>query len=943
MASSALKCCLTEVNMDDQNELVKDFLIESFEYLDSLDEDLLVIENESDDPEVIARIFRAVHTIKGTGGFLNFEKLVGIAHVGEELLDAIRKDRVEPDSEVVGALFELVDALREVLMSIEETGNDGEKIYGELIETLKSLQSGAGGSTASAPAKPAPAQPEEVKPEPAPAQTKDPESDVEGKDEIVSEFLSQSFDHLDGAEERIKDIDLDTLDAELLNEIVGHTEVIRGTGGFLSFQNLAILLLAFRNLVNSVKNEDISMDQTILDTFKDIISGARQILANIDFLGTEGDLNFSGLIDKATKLKEGQAITEEPADAKKETATKSDASASDTSTSSNSADQTPPASSTDEKKPPQTKKTSSDKKSGGSSGKDKSLTDNSIRVDVGLLDSLMNLVGELVLTRNQILQFTSENTNLGLANSTQDLNLITTELQEGVMKTRMQTIGTVWRKFPRVVRDLSKATNKKARVEMEGEDTELDKTIIEAIKDPLTHLIRNSVDHGIEPPEERIKKGKSAEGLLQLHAFHEGGSVIIEIIDDGGGIDAEKVKNKAIANGVITQAEAARMSERELHGLIFKAGLSTAQQVSNISGRGVGMDVVKTHIERIGGSVEVLSQLEKGTTIRIKIPLTLAIIPALMVKAKSHRFAIPQVNLLELVRLEGEQIKANVESIQGTPIYRLRGKLLPLVFLRKELELDLLSEQVNSGSNSASPEETSEEEDVAINIIVLQAENQVFGLVVDEVIDTEEVVVKPLSKLLKSIPVLAGATIMGDGKVALILDVVGIAHRGNVMAKEQALKSKKNGSRAKDGGQLTTFLLARVSEDRQIAVVLSNISRLEEIKGSELETAGNQTVVQYRGYLMPLMWLNEALGGRRSNASEPDDLLQVIVCTKNGLNIGLVVEDIVDVVDGNLTVKEGTGLINAVQVIQGQVTEIVNIQEVLKRMDTTLFEEETDM
>ena len=651
--------------MDDQNELVKDFLIESFEYLDTLDEDLLEMEQQSNDPEVIARIFRAVHTIKGTGGFLNFEKLVGIAHVGEELLDAIRKDRVKANSEVVGALFELVDALREVLMSIEETGKDGEKIYEELIETLKSLQSGESVSAAkSSDITPAVSADKAL---PKPEKKKEaapPSSDVEGKDEIVTEFLTQSFGHLDNAEKLLKELEDDDFDESIAADMIKHTEIIRGTGGFLSFQNLALLLLAFRNILKAVGSKKIEFDEEIRSTLEELLSNAGQILSNIEFLGNEGDLKVKELLTLAEQL-----ISGEPA--------KKEEKESETEATEAPKEEQSAASSVKEKAEPKANKKAP-------AAKDKSsLTDNSIRVDVGLLDSLMNLVGELVLTRNQILQFTSENTNLGLANSTQDLNLIVTELQEGVMKTRMQTIGTIWRKFPRVVRDLSKACNKQARVEMEGEDTELDKTIIEAIKDPLTHLVRNSVDHGIENPEDRIKKGKSAEGRLLLHAFHEGGSVIIEISDDGGGINAEKVRDKAIANGVITQAEAARMTERELHGLIFKPGLSTAKQVSNISGRGVGMDVVKTYIERIGGSVEVMSKIDHGTTIRIKIPLTLAIIPALMVKVANHRFAIPQVNLLELVRLEGEQITTEIEMVQETPIYRLRGKLLPLVFLRK--------------------------------------------------------------------------------------------------------------------------------------------------------------------------------------------------------------------------------------------------------------------
>ena len=925
--------------MDDQNELVKDFLIESFEYLDSLDEDLLEIENQTDDPEVIARIFRAVHTIKGTGGFLNFEKLVSIAHVGEELLDSIRKGRVEADSDVVGALFELVDALRDVLMSIEETGSDGEKIYAELIETLKSLQSGqqsASSAEASLPAESAKSLeegPSEEKKAPPPPE---PEPDVEGLDEIVQEFLSQSYGHLEAVEKSLGQLAPGVKDPALIAEILERSEVIRGTGGFLSFQSLSSLLLSFRNILQAVKTGKIELSDDVSKTLSDIVSGAGQLLSSIEFTGAEGELSFESLNKAASDILEGKPIK-----------IQADQNKSDNKEEKNPSNSEVPQPPQPAGPPKAEKEKASKEKSNNATSKEKnSLTDNSIRVDVSLLDSLMNLVGELVLTRNQILQFTSSNAHLGLANSTQDLNLITTELQEGVMKTRMQTIGTIWRKFPRVVRDLSKLCDKQARVDMEGEDTELDKTIIEAIKDPLTHLVRNSIDHGIELPEDRIKKGKSAEGRLLLHAFHEGGSVIIEITDDGRGIDAEKVKDKAVQNGVITQAEAARMNEREMLHLIFKPGLSTAKQVSNISGRGVGMDVVKTYIERIGGTVDILSKPDEGTTIRIKIPLTLAIIPALMVKVANHRFAIPQVNLLELVRIEGDQVERNIETVQGTPIYRLRGKLLPLVYLREELGVNFEEGESKVESPSSNTQEAKQngsseadsDDTISVNIVVLQAEDQVFGLVVDEVIDTEEVVVKPLSKLLKNIPILAGATIMGDGKVALILDVVGIAHKGRVMSKEQSIRSKSESTTVRDKGEQVALLLARVSSERQVAVMLSMISRLEEIEESSLETAGNQTVVQYRGYLMPLMWLSQVLGAGRGAPSGEGGLLQVIVCTKNGLNVGLVVDDIVDVVDERIVMNDRPGIINGVTVIQNQVTEVLNIHEVLERVDTGLFE-----
>lgn len=501
------------------------------------------------------------------------------------------------------------------------------------------------------------------------------------------------------------------------------------------------------------------------------------------------------------------------------------------------------------------------------------------------------------------------------------------------MKTRMQTIGTIWKKFPRVVRDLSKQCNKQARVEMEGEDTELDKTIIEAIKDPLTHLIRNAVDHGIESPDDRVRAGKPPEGTLRLRAFHEGGHVNIEISDDGRGIDPEKIKKKALANGVVSQAAASRMSDREVFNLIFLSGLSTAREVSNISGRGVGMDVVKTYIERIGGSVDINSKLGQGTTIKIKIPLTLAIIPALIVKVKDERFALPQVNLLELVRLEGDQIETDIEMIHETPVYRLRGKLLPLVYLDQELGLDQVVDVVDE-----SGEHTSAHDQAVINIVVLQAEDQPFGLVVNEVVDTEEVVVKPLSKLLKHVSTYAGATIMGDGKVALILDVAGLARKGGIMSHQDNHRSKSDANAHKDEAQLTTLLLARVDADRQIAIPLSMIARLEEIDPSKIEFTGRQEIVQYRGHLMPLVHLADVLHLPKRRSSEDDESLQVVVCAKNGVNVGMVVDEIVDIVDERVSLQDRAGVIKSIAIIQNKATEFLSVQEILDSVDTGIFE-----
>ena len=559
-------------------------------------------------------------------------------------------------------------------------------------------------------------------------------------------------------------------------------------------------------------------------------------------------------------------------------------------------------------------------------GRKSAVADSSLRIDVGILDKLMNLVGELVLARNQILQFTSQGADAAFVSATQRLNLVTSELQEGVMKTRMQPIGNIWSKFPRVVRDVATLCGKQVRIEMDGKDTELDKTIIEAIKDPLTHIIRNSVDHGIESPEVRVARGKGPEGLLRLRAYHEGGHINIEIVDDGAGIDPNKIRAVALRRGVVTAELAGRMSDQDAVRLIFQPGFSTAEKVSNISGRGVGMDVVKTNIERIGGQVDIHSQVGEGTTIRIKIPLTLAIIPALIVTSAGARYAIPQVNLLELVRLDEGTAATAVERIDDGTFYRLRGNLLPLVWLRRELNL--------ADSDSAGQ---------AVNIVVLKADERRFGLVVDRINDTEEIVVKPLSRQLKSISMYAGATIMGDGAVALILDVLGLAQRARVVSATRGTAHTETAHVASAGVAVSdagrqTLLVFGVSGGDRMAIPLSQVTRLEEFSGATIEHAGGREVVQYGDEIMPLVSpfggdclpsLDEAGGTRRA-----------IVLRHNTGHVAMVVDEIIDIVSERISGQRGRarhGALGSV-VIQERVTELVDVDAMLASVGRTTFE-----
>jgi two-component system chemotaxis sensor kinase CheA len=551
-----------------------------------------------------------------------------------------------------------------------------------------------------------------------------------------------------------------------------------------------------------------------------------------------------------------------------------------------------------------------------------SVADSSIRVDVGLLDELMNLVGELVLARNQVLQFASSLREPAFLDTTQRLNLITTSLQERVMKTRMQPIAAVWNKVPRVVRDLSVAVGKQVDVAMEGAETELDKTIIEAIKDPMTHLIRNAVDHGIEPADVRAATGKREVGLLTLHAYHEGGQVVIEIADDGAGIDPEKLRTKAVAKGLLTAEQAARIGDRDALNLIFLAGFSTAETISNISGRGVGMDVVRTNIEKIGGTIDLQSVLGQGTTFTVKIPLTLAIIPGLMVSAGGDRYAIPQVSVQELLRLKGDGVGGAIESVHGAPVYRLRGRLLPLVFLDEVLGVD-------------QPAATRS----VVRIVVLNAGDVQFGLVVDEVNDTEEIVVKPLGEYFQD-SVYAGCTIMGDGRVAVILDVASVAERAHVTAEGVLHEDEERAEAVAVTAATQRMLVVRLAGDRRMAVPLDSVVRLETFDAAAIEHSGGHPVVQYRDGLLPLVGLDGALDeALASGDPAARRQLSVVVCAESARTVGVVVEKVLDVVDHHRAVhqaSDGTGGF-ATAVIQERVTDIVDIARLVESSGVAVF------
>ena len=514
-------------------------------------------------------------------------------------------------------------------------------------------------------------------------------------------------------------------------------------------------------------------------------------------------------------------------------------------------------------------------------------SDTSIRVSVGVLDKLMNLAGELVLSRNQLMQAIASKDRSGLDTIASRLDQVTSEVQESIMQTRMQQIGTVFGKFPRIVRDLGNKLGKQCNLEITGKEVEVDKTIIEAIGDPLTHLIRNSMDHGIESPADRKKKNKPEHGTMHLKACYQAGKVRLEIEDDGAGIDPKKLREKAVSKGIITQDRADQMGDREAIRLIFHPGFSMAAKVTDVSGRGVGMDVVRTNIAKLGGTVDVDSVIGKGTKVIITLPLTLAIIPSLIVQCQQDRFAVPQVNIVELVRLRREELDKRVGRVQDAEVLRLRGKLLPLIRLNEVVEAP---GSVQGGLENNAPEEQ------AINILVVDTGQQSFGLIVDSLHDSEEIVVKPLGRHLKTCPCLSGATILGDGHVALILDVAGIAQHEEIRCAEDLSKNTKKKSSPSDDEHLDEqhLLLFSNHAHEHFAVTMDVISRIDRIRAEQIDSVGGQELLQYRNTTMSLLRLENCITAKPAHAK---DRLYVIVFEVAGKEVGLVAPDLEDIRD----------------------------------------------
>jgi two-component system chemotaxis sensor kinase CheA len=757
---------------------------------------------------------------------------------------------------------------------------------------------------------------------------------VDDTDEIVQEFLVESHENLDQLDRDFVQLEREPGSRELLASVFRTIHTIKGTSGFLAFHRLESVTHVGENLLARLRDGRLVMTPATTDTLLAMVDTVRELLTSIEADGTEGSVEVDAVVARIQRVLDGDEPADEapaPATVEAPAAVESPAVAP---VEPAVAAEPVPAPAAEFAPAPVPQPVPGPQPvfapgSGGAAGDHdespatrRAAADASIRVDVDLLDVLMRQVGELVLTRNQIVRQASLRDDLELTRASQRLSLIASELQEGVMKTRMQPIDHLWSKLPRVVRDLGAQCGRQVRLEMVGRETELDRTLLEAVKDPLTHLVRNAVDHGLEAPQDRVAAGKSPEGVLTLKAYHEGGQVVVEVTDDGAGIDPERIAAKALEKGLRRADQLAQMGPAEILQLIFAPGFSTASAVTNVSGRGVGMDVVKTNIEAIGGTIEVESQLGTGTTCRLRIPLTLAIVASLTVECAGDRYAIPQVNLLELVALDTDRTATLIEDVNGAQVYRLRGQLLPLVRLTDVLGVE------------------SDRVDGHLVIAVLQAEGRRFGLLVDRVLNTEEIVVKPLSTRLKAIGAYSGATILGDGQVALILDVQALARRAlrSDVAERAAEHERLSAATSQEQDRV---LLAGIGEGRQVAVPLSMVTRLEQIPASRVERVGSREVVQYRGAILPLLRLNQHLGAY--GAQDREQLL-LVVYTSQGRSVAMVVDEVVDIVEASTQSRsdiDDHGLLGSA-VIRDRIIELLDVRAAILGADPLFFSRELD-
>lgn len=780
-------------SMDD---LLREFLTETFESLDVVDVELVKFEQDPNNEAILSNIFRLVHTIKGTCGFLGLPRLEALAHAAETLMGKYR-DGAEVTGDGVTIILHTLDRIKEILGELEATEAEPTGDDSDLIEQLEafSVAAEAGG----APEVAAPVEAEVV--DDAPMDVPALERELK-PGEVSLDDLERAFQEADGPDEALPS-------------------------------------------------------------------------------AADAAAEAAAVAEAAEEPAPEKAPAAKPA-VKKDVAKAAPAKADE----------------------------------GGQ--RESSVANQSIRVNVDTLENLMTMVSELVLTRNQLLEMVRRLDDSEFKVPLQRLSNVTAELQEAVMKTRMQPIGNAWQKLPRIIRDLSNELGKKIDLHMLGAETELDRQVLDLIKDPLTHMVRNSADHGLEMPEGRVAAGKSETGNITLRAYHEGGHIIIQIEDDGHGLNTDRIREKVIENGLATASELEEKTDAQIHKYIFAAGFSTAAAVTNVSGRGVGMDVVRTNIELIGGNIDLVSNAGQGTTFTIKIPLTLAIVSSLIVESGAQRFAIPQLAVVELVRAKAES-EARIERINDTPVLRLRSKLLPLVYLDELLLLNKNRQPDEDGNVRPSTAERSES-----FVIVSQVGNAQFGIVVDTVFDTEEIVVKPSASMLRDITMFSGNTILGDGSVIMIIDPNGIAQCVSREVAAQLDDAPETDNLLLDN-EKTSLLIFRAGGGEPKAVPLSLVTRLEEVAVDEVEVSDHKPVVQYRGKLMPLQKVSPEQE-MRSEGRQP-----ILVFTDDGRSMGLVVDEIVDVVDAHLDMditSETSGMLGSA-IVREKATEIIDVAHFL--------------
>jgi two-component system, chemotaxis family, sensor kinase CheA len=697
-------------------------------------------------------------------------------------------------------------------------------------------------------------------------------------DEDLKAFLVESHELLNHFEQNILYLENNSVDSDRLNQLYRALHTIKGNCGFLPFSKLEAIAHAGETLLDKIRTAQNDLTPEIIAVLFRLIDTIRRILQTIESTGNEGNADHTNLIATLIALSsQGQndILENQPIEIYND-----------------------------------------------SGGQSLSPTDSTIRVQVDLLDHVMNLVGELVLARNRVLQLSTVNSDSALLSICQQINLITNELQDGVMRTRLQPISTLWRNLPRVVRDLAIATGKDVSLELEGSETELDRSIVAAIKDPLMHLVRNCIDHGIETSDIRVANGKPAQGTLKLSAYQESGKVVLEVSDDGSGINPAQLKTQSQHLNPIGPAQADLMTDKEALELIFLPGFSTATEVTRLSGRGVGMDVVRRNLEAVNGTIEVDSQLGHGTTFRLKIPLTLAIIPALLVSSGGQRFTIPQSSVQELVRIEGaETIDLSIETLLNVPVYRLRGQILPIINLSSVLHL-------------SPPTKTD-----LLYFVVLAVDSYRFGLIVDEIEDTQDIVVKPLSKQLKSLEMYAGATVLGDGNASLILDIAGLAQYANVQQQSQIASVSTETEQI--NRQLILIVLS--AQGSRMGILLTKATRLEILPISAIEQVGDRFLMQYRDLIVSLIDLQSFFTGVSRSLMDKETISIVVVTLDEHRTVGLVVDRILDIVEESLTVKGAANHpgVQCYATVQGQITEILDIDAIVELASSPLFDGRT--